>query len=92
MRHTESPGASAPAKRRCGRARRRKGHLPLAEAKSSEATALLAKLENNVASVFLGKPEVVRLALVAAKLDYADLLRVAANARVERAAATGGLQ
>jgi MoxR-like ATPase len=31
----------------------------------SEAIRLLAKLENNVASVFLGKPEVTRLALVA---------------------------
>ena len=30
----------------------------------SEAIHLLAKLENNVASVFLGKPEVTRLALV----------------------------
>jgi cobalt-zinc-cadmium efflux system outer membrane protein len=34
----------------------------------------------------------VRLALVAAKLDYAGLLREAATARVERAAATGALQ
>ena len=31
----------------------------------SEAIRLLAKLENNVASVFLGQPEVTRLALVA---------------------------
>ncbi|HEY7155090.1 MAG TPA: MoxR family ATPase [Gemmataceae bacterium] len=31
---------------------------------SGEAIRLLAKLENNVASVFLGKPEVTRLALV----------------------------
>jgi MoxR-like ATPase len=30
-----------------------------------EAVALLAKLANNVASVFLGKPEIIRLALVA---------------------------
>jgi MoxR-like ATPase len=39
-------------------------HLPLAEDQSNEARRLLTKLENNVASVFLGKPEVIRLALV----------------------------
>src|SRR6516165_7895741 len=31
---------------------------------SPDARPLLAKLENNIASVFLGKPEVIRLALV----------------------------
>jgi MoxR-like ATPase len=31
----------------------------------SDTVRLLAKLENNVASVFLGKPEIIRLALVA---------------------------
>lgn len=36
----------------------------LQEKASSETLLLLAKLENNVASVFLGKPEVTRLALV----------------------------
>jgi MoxR-like ATPase len=39
-------------------------HPSLPEDQSSEATLLLAKLENNVASVFLGKPEVIRFALV----------------------------
>ncbi len=38
---------------------------PLPEEQPSESARLLAKLENNVASVFLGKPEIIRLALVA---------------------------
>ena len=38
---------------------------PLPDEPAREATRLLAKLENNVASVFLGKPESIRLALVA---------------------------
>jgi MoxR-like ATPase len=38
---------------------------PLPDEPAREATRLLAKLENNVASVFLGKPETIRLALVA---------------------------
>ena len=38
---------------------------PLPDEPVREATRLLAKLENNVASVFLGKPETIRLALVA---------------------------
>ncbi len=37
----------------------------LPEERSRESSRLLAKLENNVASVFLGKPETIRLALVA---------------------------
>ncbi|HWG47039.1 MAG TPA: MoxR family ATPase [Gemmataceae bacterium] len=37
---------------------------PLPEERTSEAVRLLAKLENNVASVLLGKPDVIRLALV----------------------------
>lgn len=40
-------------------------HNSLADEQSREAMHLLAKLENNVASVFLGKPETIRLALVA---------------------------
>jgi MoxR-like ATPase len=36
----------------------------ISEMPSSEALSLLAKLENNVASVFLGKPEIIRLSLV----------------------------
>ncbi len=40
-------------------------HRSAAGEQSSEAAHLLAKLENNVASVFLGKPEILRLALVA---------------------------
>ncbi|HZV07365.1 MAG TPA: MoxR family ATPase [Gemmataceae bacterium] len=39
-------------------------HHPLPDEPPSEAIRLLAKLENNVASVFLGKPEVIRFALV----------------------------
>src|SRR5579884_1831793 len=35
------------------------------EANSHQTDRLLAKLENNVASVFLGKPETIRMALVA---------------------------
>jgi MoxR-like ATPase len=35
------------------------------DAPVSEAVQLLAKLENNIASVFLGKPEVIRLSLTA---------------------------
>lgn len=38
--------------------------LPISERQSHETIQLLAKLENNVASVFLGKPETIRLALV----------------------------
>jgi MoxR-like ATPase len=37
---------------------------PLPGEQTSETVRLLAKLENNVASVLLGKPEVIRLALV----------------------------
>ncbi len=40
-------------------------HNSLTEEQSSLAMRLLAKLENNVASVFLGKPETIRLAVVA---------------------------
>jgi MoxR-like ATPase len=40
-------------------------HSPLLEEHSQQASHLLAKLENNVASVFLGKPETIRMALVA---------------------------
>jgi MoxR-like ATPase len=40
-------------------------HFPLLEKQSSQAGCLLAKLESNVASVFLGKPETIRMALVA---------------------------
>jgi MoxR-like ATPase len=40
-------------------------HHPLSDEPPSETIHLLAKLENNVASVFLGKPEIIRLALVA---------------------------
>jgi MoxR-like ATPase len=40
-------------------------HPPLLEERSQGACQLLAKLENNVASVFLGKPDTIRMALVA---------------------------
>jgi MoxR-like ATPase len=40
-------------------------HHPLTDEPPSETIHVLAKLENNVASVFLGKPEIIRLALVA---------------------------
>jgi MoxR-like ATPase len=40
-------------------------HSPLLEEKLHPASHLLAKLESNVASVFLGKPQTIRLALVA---------------------------
>jgi MoxR-like ATPase len=40
-------------------------HSPLLEEPSRQASHLLAKLQSNVASVFLGKPETIRLALVA---------------------------
>jgi MoxR-like ATPase len=40
-------------------------HPPLLEERSHGACQLLAKLENNVASVFLGKPDTIRMALVA---------------------------
>ena len=40
-------------------------HPPLLEEKPRQASHLLAKLEANVASVFLGKPETIRMALVA---------------------------
>jgi MoxR-like ATPase len=40
-------------------------HPSLPEEQSGQASRLLAKLENNVASVFLGKPETIRMALVA---------------------------
>ncbi|HEY7326041.1 MAG TPA: MoxR family ATPase [Gemmataceae bacterium] len=39
--------------------------FPLLEEQSHRASHLLANLENNVASVFLGKPETIRMALVA---------------------------
>ncbi len=40
--------------------------LPVnSDAPSGEAMQLLAELENNVASVFLGKPEIIRLSVVA---------------------------
>ncbi len=39
-------------------------HSPLLEEKRPQASPLLAKLDGNVASVFLGKPETIRLALV----------------------------
>src|SRR5690349_16123068 len=41
----------------------------LPDESAGRATRALAKLENNVASVFLGKPEVIRLALVALLAD-----------------------
>jgi MoxR-like ATPase len=40
-------------------------YYPLPDEPANESVRLLAKLENNVASVFLGKPEIIRLALVA---------------------------
>lgn len=40
-------------------------HHPLADEQANPAVPLLTKLENNVASVFLGKAEIIRLALVA---------------------------
>ena len=59
---------------------------------SLERTEEIVTVSYEKGAVAYDEVLVVRLALVAAKLDYADLLRVAANARVERAAARGGLQ
>lgn len=56
-----------------------------------ERTAALTTLSYEKGAIAYDELLIVRLEVVAARLDYAELLRAAATARVELAAATGAL-